>query len=106
MTIKYQGYLNYESLTIDLKELEAKYNAAVRKYIEEFEKKQDVYFEFWVADRVGEVACFGDYFFNFDDIRFDIDSEIPKGEIVSWFDLSLDGDFKVNYRTYCMNLNQ
>lgn len=83
-----------------MKELEAKYNAVVRKYIEEFEKKQGVNFEFWVADRVGEMACFGAYFFDFIDIRVDINENVSKDVILEWHNFILEEGLNINYRTF------
>jgi hypothetical protein len=51
------------------KTLSEQYDKLVNKYVKKFEKKHDTYLEFWVSDISGDIACFGDNFFNYDDIR-------------------------------------
>ena len=58
-----------------------------------FAKKHDYQFDGWVADEVGTVACFGDYFFDFTDIKYDIDNEVPKEKFLEYYDASLDYSF-------------
>lgn len=77
------------------------YNKAVSAYIKAFCKKQDLQFDFWVCDDPGTVAFFGDYCFNFDDIRFDLDTEQKKNLILRWHDWRVDRGLKeeevINY---------
>ncbi len=86
-----------------MSDIEKRYNAIVQEYIDKFCKKQDVRFEFWVAELVGEIACFGDVlYFNFSDIVFDINTKQPKGKIIDWvyYNLELE-DKSLNYSSYC-----
>lgn len=55
-------------------------------YLEAFAEKHDLRFEFWVADDVGDTACFGDYFFHLDDMRYDLDNDLPKGMVIEWYE--------------------
>lgn len=73
---------------------------AVKGYIAAFEKKQGLKLEFWVADDIGGTACFGDWFFNFDDIRLDIDREVPADTILEWYDTIEHDKPSVNYASY------
>ena len=83
------------------KKLEKKYNRIVRKYIKLFEKKQGIEFGWWVIDLVGGIANFGSYyFFDFLDIKFDIDNNIPKGVFLEWFETQMYGNMKINYVNY------
>lgn len=79
-----------------------KYESVVNEYLKEFEKKQDLegYFEYWTADEVGSVACYGDYFFNFDDIRIDIDYNIPAGYLLDYSDYCVINEPLLNYRSF------
>jgi len=83
--------------------LEKRYNAIVQEYIDKFSKKQGLELEHWVADRVGEIACFGCvFFFNFSDIVFDINTKQPKGQIIDWLYYLLDNEGQsLNYSSYC-----
>lgn len=86
------------------KKLLENYEKAVLNIIEYFCKKQELYFEYWAADCVGEVACFGgDIFLDFDDIIHDLNNYVPKGLIIDWYFEQLDNECtKINYRSYIM----
>lgn len=80
-------------------------NNLIKKYVDVFCDKQDLVFDFWTADIIGTTASFSSsYFFNFDDIRMDLENGIKKDTIIEWQDFSLDnyhetGDM-INYYSY------
>ena len=88
--------------------LKTKYEKIVEQYLITFVEKQELDIEncYWVADRVGEVLSVNEqYYFCFNDIRFDIDNDIKPGTILEWQDESLDNYFKkkkykINYENY------
>lgn len=85
------------------KKLLENYEKAVNDIIESFCKKQGLDFEYWVADCVGEVACFGDIFLNFDDIIHDLINKYPPHLIIDWYFEQLDNENqRINYRSYIM----
>lgn len=68
----------------------------------EFEYEADA----WVGGDVGDVAQVGDYFFGFDDIRYDIDNQIEGDKILEWHDYNvrlgvLGCTKKINYQNWC-----
>ena len=67
-----------------MEELKNNYKKAVDAYIKEFEKKHEIDFDFWIGDLVGEVCAFGDYTFNFSDIKFVIDNSISFDYLSHW----------------------
>jgi len=82
-------------------------NKSIEVYVKLFEKKHDIYFEFWVADLTGTIACFSnEYYIDFNDIRFDLENEIDKKQFLEWYDVSLDlaleGKQTINYKTWNM----
>lgn len=85
-----------------LEETNKKYESACNEYIRLFCEKQGVDFEFWISDKIGETACFGDYCFNLSDIIFDINTDQPKGLILEWWDCILEEDSYINYEHYTM----
>lgn len=67
-------------------------------------EKQDVSFDFWIADIEGEIADFVGYSIAFSEIRYDIDNGIEKGKIFDYQDFALECyELKkpiINYRTW------
>ena len=90
--------------------LKKDYTAIVNRYLAVFVAKQEIDFDYWIADDIGGVASFIEqYTFNFDDIRYDIDNNLKKGMILQWQDNYVDnhkdGDYDwINYKSYCMGL--
>jgi hypothetical protein len=83
------------------------YNEVANELVNRFAKKQDLYFDYWVADRVGEIGCFSHtYFFTLSDIIHDLESNQPKGLILEWQDKTLENDRenRINYYAYTTGL--
>ena len=92
--------------TLKLNKLKEQYEFVVSEYVQIFCNKQGVSFEFWVADQIGGIACFGDIlYFNFMDIVWDINSKQPKYQIIDWIYESVDNPEKsINYYSYSKGL--
>lgn len=80
----------------------------VDEYIQKFEIKQGIELDFWICEKIGELACFDNLFtFDFQDIMFDIDSDQPENTIPEWQEYCLENyngtkSFPcVNYENYC-----
>ena len=78
---------------------------SIKKYIELFEKKHELSFDFWVADLTGTIACFSmDYYVNFEDVRLDLEKDVPKDLFFDWYDLAMDLGLEdkpiINYYTF------
>ena len=73
----------------------------LKQYIKEFEKKQDLTFEFAVDDNLMTSIFFenGIHFY-MTDVIYDIDNNIEKGLIDKWFEYVLINESCINYRTY------
>lgn len=85
--------------------LKDKYKSVCDEYVEIFCKKQELDFEYWVANIVGDIAVYGDYFFNFQDIVWDINSNQPKGRIIDWYNESLENPKNsINYFSYTKSI--
>lgn len=72
-------------------ELDKRYKEVCNDYLKRFCEKHEMNLEPnpWVGDCVGEVAMIGDYFFNFDDIRYDLDNDCEDEAILEWYDYDL-----------------
>lgn len=71
--------------------LKEAFNSVVDNYAESFCKKHDLDFEdgYWIGNEFGGVYSVADYFFNFKDIKLDIDERIEGDQIFEWYDYSL-----------------
>lgn len=63
-----------------LSKLKELYKYVEDQYIHKFCNKHELDFDYCS----GYVYCFGDYFFNFDEIKYDIDNKLPKHLILNW----------------------
>lgn len=87
-----------------MSKLREEFDAAIKNYIEIFEKKQGVEFCFAVSDDLLDVLCFGDYFFTINDIVFDVDNELEDGLIFSWQDDCVQHKQHINLMSYAKGL--
>lgn len=85
------------------------YNKAVDAYMNAWCDKHELEYEadMWVAGDVGTICMVGDYFVSFDEVRYDMDNDLPGDTFFEWYDYSLDvhdvnPDIKLNFRSYCM----
>ena len=89
--------------------LKQEYIDIVDKYLFAFIRKQNIKFDGWVGNDIGGVAQFIEqYYFDFDDIRMDIDNNVPKGIILDWQNDNIDNNSNdegiiVNYKSYLMS---
>jgi len=92
-------------------QIKKQYDEACNCFIEEFEKKQDIEFSYWVGGEIGGLACFIDeYFFNINDLILDLETKQPVGQILDWHNEGVDHNFflkeyqHINYRSYIMGM--
>lgn len=84
----------------------AKFEHATSLYLMIFCIKHefDIKDGYWIGDQVGGIFTIGDYFFNFSDIKLDIDLNAPDDAIIEWSDYSLKERMKnespINYYSY------
>ena len=87
------------------KKLKRNLEKAVKDYIRAFEKKQEVHFDYAVADDILGVLCFGDLSIDLEDIIYDINSKQPPERIIEWIDYSFGEAIKnrpyMNYKNWC-----
>ena len=83
--------------------IEERYNNIVSEYIKLFEEKHDLELDFWISDQIGTVAQFGDYYFDFQDILFDINNDLEEDLIIEWYDYVLENVGKHEYNINLMS---
>jgi hypothetical protein len=87
--------------TKKINELKKEYESICKEYVSKFCSKQEMEFEGWVGDTIGGVALCNDFYFNFQDIVWDINSKQPKGLIVKWYYDNLEAPEKsINYFSF------
>ncbi len=89
---------------MNIKQLKTELEKNINLYIEKFCKKHDLYFEYWIADRVGGICQISEYYFNFEDIRIDLELKQPKDFIIDWYDANLENEEYINYTSYIKGL--
>ena len=99
------GEIENRMRTSKIKNLNKSYKDICSKYIIAFCEKQEMEFYGWVGDEVGGVALCSDFFFNFQDIVWDINSKQLKGLIIDWYYECLEMPEKsINYYSYTKGL--
>ena len=89
--------------------LQYRYNAIISEYLAQFQEKQGL--ELDPEDNM-QTDFFGfsdgSYIFAIDDIRRDIDQDVPAGVIKEWYsDCSgVMGEYWINYRSWLMGLRK
>lgn len=91
------------------KELITQYEKYCNEILKAFCEKQEMNNEGWVGEQIGGIAMCSDFFFNFLDIVWDLNSEQPKGKIIEWYDTTLDAVMgekaMINYVNFCKQIN-
>lgn len=90
-------------------QLRNKLDNILKGYINLFEEKHEVFFDYAVGDDLMGLLCFGEYLFAVGDIIYDIDNNLPKKLIFQWQDDSFDSitnlyHKKINLQSYAMGL--
>ena len=83
-------------------------NDSIGDYVRLFETKHEIMLDYWVADLVGTIGVFGDYFIDFETIRIDLERSVEHGLFFEWYDLTLDLSLReeptMNYYSYINGL--
>lgn len=107
---KYTNPYGCKEYEIENFSLKKRYQDICNIYLQEFITKHDFPCEYdsndvWVGNNPGTVAMLGDFFVSFDDIRYDIDNNIPEEKYIQWYsryeELSLLDLKYMNYSSFC-----
>lgn len=89
--------------------LKQRYDSIIKEYAEAFLRKHN----FQEDEEDGELYDYeidekgwlwvGDYTFNMDDVRLDIDENAPKGLFIEWYDSNISLNCNINYYSWIMN---
>lgn len=70
--------------------IKKRYENAVHEYCQAFCTKHDYHYDpdGWVE--IGTVVLIGDYYIDFNDIRYDIDNDVPEEVFIKYYDYTLE----------------
>ena len=81
---------------------------ACNEYLEVFCTKHEYNYEpdMWIANDPGTIAMIGDMFVSMDNIRYDVDNDVPEEYFDKWYWKNLDlhelgVEHWMNYESYC-----
>jgi len=92
--------------TEKLAKLKQLYKYVEDQYVQKFCNKHGLEFDYFG----GDIYCFGDYFFSFNEIKFDLENKLPKGLIIEWQNDSVEYAMNnphgkaINLKSYSMGL--
>lgn len=88
--------------------LKSEWQILCSMYLRKFCDKHEYTYEpdCWVANNPGTIACVNDMFVSMEDIRYDIDNDIPEESFEKWYWKSLEvyelvGEKFMNYENFC-----
>lgn len=77
--LQYNSLLENTACSV-MESLSKRYESICNEYLDLFCKKHEVYHTGWIGNQAGGIIEISDAFFNFDDIRLDIDLDALKEE--------------------------
>ncbi len=100
--------MNSYNANIEMCSLKQRWRDVCNLYLKSFCDKHEYCYEpdMWVSDDPGTIICVSDMFVNMDDIRYDVDNNIPKEMFSKWYWKSLEvyeltGENFMNYKSFC-----
>ena len=84
----------------DFKKLIDTYAKICEKYAAIFCKKHGLKKYGWANDRVGTCLICSDFYFDFNDVRYDIDCNIPNNFILSYYDYCGENEYPISYTKF------
>lgn len=93
-----------------IKTRQERWNELCNEYLKEFCDKHEWQYEpdMWVAGNIGTIVMIGDMFVSMNNIRYDIDNNVPTDYFAKWYwksieisDLTDGAENYMNYENYC-----
>jgi hypothetical protein len=90
---------------MNIQEIKERLDNCIDLYTSIFCAKHEVFADGWIGDIKGGLNCFSDAFISFEDIRLDLEKDVPKGVIFEWYweNKYLEGKV-INFNSYLMGL--
>lgn len=90
---------------MEINEIKERLDNCIDLYTDLFCLKQEVSSDGWIGEIKGGINCFADAYLSFEDIRLDLELEVPKGVIFKWYwDNIENGSQMINYHSYLKGL--
>lgn len=91
-----------------LEKLNNRYEKISNKFVQLFCNKQKLDFDGWIGNEVGGIAGFvSQYFFDLSDIRLDLTTDQPVGQILDWQNENvniINPSQRIDYKSYISKL--
>ena len=93
-----------------IKTRQERWNELCNEYLKEFCDKHEWQYEpdMWVAGNIGTIVMIGDMFVSMNNIRYDVDNNVPTDYFAKWYwksieisDLTDGAENYMNYENYC-----
>ena len=93
-----------------IKTRQERWNELCNEYLKEFCDKHEWQYEpdMWVAGNIGTIVMIGDMFVSMNNIRYDIDNNVPTDDFAKWYWKSIEiseltdgSENYMNYENYC-----
>ena len=93
------------SSRLSIQEIKERLDNCIDLYTDLFCKKQCCDEMGWIGKIKGGINCFADAYLSFEDIRIDLEMDVPKGEIFKWYWDNIENSNKaINYYSYVLGL--
>ena len=93
------------SSRLSIQEIKERLDNCIDLYTDLFCKKQCCDEMGWIGNTKGGINCFADAYLSFEDIRIDLEMNVPKGEIFKWYWDNIENNKKaINYYSYVLGL--
>lgn len=90
---------------LTISKLKQRLDNCIDLYTDLFCQKQECDADGWIGNNKGGLNCFADCFLSFEDIRIDLEMNVPKGEIWKWYWDNIENHEKaINYYSYVLGL--
>ena len=87
--------------------LKGNWKSVCNEYLKRFCERHDYAYEpdMWVANEPGTIIEIADMFVTMDNIRYDVDNEVPEEKFAQWYWASVDRHMldleDINYQSFC-----
>jgi hypothetical protein len=80
-----QPAMAHEYVALKSGTLKERFEAVVNEYTNELCRKHEMTDPYWIGGHIGETLAVADMFLNLEEVRLDIDKDVPAGLLLKWY---------------------